>query len=137
MPATSPTAMSPGAAERPVRVLIADDHDLVRRMLRRAITGRGGMDIVAEAAEGATAVGLARALEPDVVVLDVAMPGMDGMQAAQAIRAALPACRILIFSAFPAQDTSGSALAAGADRYLEKGAGFPAAAEAVAELAGR
>jgi DNA-binding NarL/FixJ family response regulator len=118
-------------------VLLADDHELMRRLLRRAIGAQPGLEIVGEASDGAQALALARTLTPDVVVLDLAMPEMDGLQVAAAVRAAVPGCAILIFSAFEAERAAAPALAAGADQYLEKSAGFEAAALAVAALAGR
>jgi DNA-binding NarL/FixJ family response regulator len=114
------------------RVLLADDHELVRRLLRRAIAAQPGLELVGEAADGSEAVELARRLEPDVVVLDLAMPFKDGLQVAGELRSELPACAILVFSD---QDAEQAALAAGADRYLGKAEGFAAAAQAAAELA--
>jgi DNA-binding NarL/FixJ family response regulator len=118
----------------PVRVLVADDHALMRRLLRRAIEERGGLEVIAETADGHGAVALASSLAPDVVVLDLVMPGLGGLQAAARIRAADPGCAILIFSASDAARATGHALAAGADRYVEKGTGFAAVAQAVHEL---
>jgi DNA-binding NarL/FixJ family response regulator len=117
------------------RVLLADDHALMRRLLRRAISAHPALEFIGEAADGAEAVELARSLAPDVVVLDLAMPELDGLQVAGVLRTDLPDCAILVFSAFDAARAAAAALAAGADRYLEKAAGFQAAAEAAAELA--
>jgi DNA-binding NarL/FixJ family response regulator len=117
------------------RVLLADDHALMRRLLRRAISAHPALELVGEAADGAEAVELARSLAPDVVVLDLAMPELDGLQVAGKLRADLPDCVILVFSAFEAARVAAVAVAAGADRYLEKAAGFEAAAQAAAELA--
>jgi DNA-binding NarL/FixJ family response regulator len=117
------------------RVLLADDHALIRRLLRRAISAHPALEFVGEAADGAQALELARSLAPDVVVLDLAMPELDGLQVAGALRTDLPDCAILVFSAFDAARVAAAALAAGADRYLEKAAGFEAAAAAAAELA--
>ena len=117
------------------RVLLADDHALMRRLLRRAISAHPALEFVGEAADGAEALELARSLAPDVVVLDLAMPELDGLQVAGKLRTDLPECAILVFSAFEAARVAGAALAAGADRYLEKAAGFEAAAQAAAELA--
>jgi DNA-binding NarL/FixJ family response regulator len=127
-----PGAMGPDA---PVRVLLADDHPLIRRLLRTALVAHGGIEVVGEAADGREAVRIARALQPDVVVIDFIMPGVDGLRAAPIIRAALPDCRILVFSEYQADSAEALAVAAGADGYLEKAAGFAAAAEAVAALA--
>jgi DNA-binding NarL/FixJ family response regulator len=114
------------------RVLLADDHELVRRLLRRAIGAHPGLELVGEAADGSEAVQLARQLTPDVVVLDLSMPNMNGFEAAGRLRQDVPDCAILVFSDLEAEH---EALAAGADRYLEKGAGFEAAAQAAADLA--
>lgn len=119
----------------PSRVLVADDHDLMRRLLRLAIDARPELEIVGEAADGLRAIELASTLEPDVVVLDVAMPGKDGLEVAETLRRQMPDCAILIFSAFEAVRGEPAALAAGADRYLEKKAGIEAAARVAAELA--
>jgi DNA-binding NarL/FixJ family response regulator len=119
------------------RVLVADDHPLIRRLLRTVLGAHGGFEVVGEAADGERVVELAIALVPDVVVLDVTMPGIDGFAAAAAIRAELPSCTILVFSALEAASVADAALAAGADRYIEKGDGFAAVAEAAASLARR
>jgi len=123
------------AAVSTANVLLVDDHDLMRRLLRRAIEVQPGLKIVGEAADGTRALEQARELEPDLVVLDLAMPELDGFEVAKALRKELPGCLILVFSAFEASRAEESALAAGADRYLEKAKGFQAAAEAAAELA--
>ena len=117
------------------RVLLADDHELMRRMLRTVIASRPGLEIVGEAADGEQALVLAESLRPDLVVLDLAMPGIDGLQVTRALREQQPGCAILIVSAFEAHRIEAAALAAGADRYVEKAAGLVAAAEAAAELA--
>jgi DNA-binding NarL/FixJ family response regulator len=118
----------------PARVLLADDHELMRRMLRLALSARPGLEVVGEAGDGAEALALARDLAPDLVVLDVDMPVLDGLEVARAVRAALPGCAILVVSAFEAAKLADAALAAGADRYVEKGAGLDAAADAAVEL---
>jgi DNA-binding NarL/FixJ family response regulator len=117
------------------RVLLADDHALMRRLLRRAISAHPALEFVGEAADGAEAIELARSLAPDVIVLDLAMPELDGLQVAGMLRTDVPDCAILVFSAFEAARVATTALAAGADRYVEKAAGFEAAAQAAAELA--
>jgi DNA-binding NarL/FixJ family response regulator len=111
---------------------LADDHALVRRLLRRAIGAHPQLEIVGEAADGDEALTLARRLEPDVIVLDLSMPAKDGFEVAEALRVDVPACAILVFSDLEAEER---ALAAGAHRFLEKEAGFAAAAGAAAELA--
>lgn len=118
-----------------VRVLLADDHELMRRLMRRAIAARPGLEIVGEAADGAQALELARTLAPDVIVLDLAMPVMDGLEVTRSLRADQPRCAIVVVSAFEADRVAAAAHAAGADRYVEKGAGLAAAVDAVEELA--
>jgi DNA-binding NarL/FixJ family response regulator len=119
-------------ADPTARVLVADDHDLVRRLLRTAIGAHPELEIVGEAADGSQALQLARELTPDVVVLDLSMPELDGFQVAGVLREEAPDCAILVFSDLEAEER---ALQAGADRFLDKGAGFAAAAQAAAELA--
>jgi DNA-binding NarL/FixJ family response regulator len=116
-------------------VVLADDHQLMRRLLRRALAAQPTLRIVGEAADGAQALELARALAPDLVVLDLAMPELNGLEVASALRASFPECAILVFSAAEAARAESAALRSGADRYLEKTAGFQAAAQAAAELA--
>jgi DNA-binding NarL/FixJ family response regulator len=116
------------------RVLLADDHELMRRLMRAVLATRPGFDVIAEAADGDEALELALGLEPDLVVLDLAMPGIDGLQVAKALRRRRPGCAILVLSAFEAGRVEAAALAAGADRYVEKGAGLAAAADAAEEL---
>lgn len=128
------TAARSDAHPRAVSVLVVDDDPLIRRMLRHALTGHGGLTVLAEAGDGHDAVLLAGALEPDVVVLDLAMPTVGGLEATPAIRAALPDCRILVFSASDADGAEAAALAAGADLYVEKGLDFAAVADAVHAL---
>jgi DNA-binding NarL/FixJ family response regulator len=116
-------------------VLLADDHQLMRRLLRHAIAEQPTLQVVGEAADGTQALELALALAPELVVLDLAMPELNGLEVATALRAGLPGCAILVFSAADAARAESAALRAGADRYLEKAAGFQAAAQVVAELA--
>lgn len=130
-PSSVPGILAPAFA----RVLLADDHQLMRRLLRLALDGQPTLRIVGEAADGVQALELARTLVPDLVVLDLAMPGLTGLQVAVALRASIPECAILVFSAADAARAEAAALRSGADRYLEKTAGFQAAAQAAAELA--
>jgi DNA-binding NarL/FixJ family response regulator len=126
-----PAILAPASA----RVVLADDHQLMRRLLRRALEAQPTLRVVGEAADGAQALELARALVPDLVVLDLAMPELNGLEVASALRASFPECAILVFSAAEAARAEAAALRSGADRYLEKTAGFHAAAKVAAELA--
>lgn len=83
---------------RSVEILIADDHEPVRRSLRSLVEARPGWNVCGEAADGKAAVEKVRELRPNVVILDVSMPEMSGLDAAQLIRVEVPHCRILIVS---------------------------------------
>ena len=103
-----------------LRVLIADDDDLMRAGLRAVLSSDDTIDVVAEAADGREAVRLAGALQPDVVLMDVRMPGMDGIAATREIAAALPLSRVLILTTFEDDDYVFGALRAGASGFLLK-----------------
>jgi DNA-binding NarL/FixJ family response regulator len=102
------------------RVLLADDHAAVRRALRRLIESAGEFEICAEAADGEDAVRQAAIHRPDIVVLDLAMPRLDGLGAARAIRAILPHIAIAIVTMHASDVFASAAEAAGANAYLQK-----------------
>jgi DNA-binding NarL/FixJ family response regulator len=104
------------------RILLADDHGLVRAGLRRILDAEPGLEVVAEAANGAEAVELARALRPDLAVLDVSMPRMTGLQAAREISRRRPEVRTLMLSMHDNEQYFFSALQAGACGYVLKSA---------------
>lgn len=83
-----------------IRVLIADDHELVRMGFKSMLAYEGDIDVVGEAADGAEAVEAALQLEPDVVVMDLLMPGIGGAEATRQIRAALPGTKVLIVTSY-------------------------------------
>ena len=116
----------------PVRVLVVDDEPLVRVLLRAAIAREARLTTVGEAADGAEALVLEQRLRPDVVVLDVSRPGLDGIAVAARLRERRADCAIVIFSG--SDDVRDAALAAGADRFVDKADGFDAAVAAVVEL---
>ncbi|MGW0394679.1 response regulator [Streptomyces sp. NPDC003042] len=116
---TTPQPLSAEAAPTGPRVLIADDQELVRTGFRLILTARG-IDVVGVAADGVEAVSMARALRPDVVLLDIRMPNMDGLEAARRILAALPACRVIMLTTFDLDQYVYAALAAGASGFLLK-----------------
>jgi two-component system, NarL family, response regulator LiaR len=115
--ASSATDAAMGA---PIRVLIADDHAVVRMGLRALIATEPGLEVVGEAVDGTDAVRKARSLRPDVIVLDLVMPGKDGIQATAEIRHEDPSARILVLTSFAEEDQLVPAFKAGAVGYLLK-----------------
>ncbi len=103
-------------------VLIADDHPLVRQGLRAVLGGGDGLTVVGEASDGDEVVRLATELTPDVVVMDLQMPGLHGIEATRRIRATRPETAVLVLTMFEDDDTVFAAVAAGACGYLLKGA---------------
>ena len=103
-----------------IRVLVADDHTVVREGIRHVLDGEPGFTIVAEAATAAEAVRLAEAEKPDVVLLDITMPGESGLQAAVRIRKLVPETRILILSMHDNPEYVLESVRAGAHGYLLK-----------------
>lgn len=106
----------------PIRLLIADDHPVVRTGLRGMFVQQEAFDVLGEATDGAEALRMTLALKPDVVLMDLRMPGMDGLAAMQAIHAARPETRVLILSTFSAAHEVMTAIQAGAAGYVLKDA---------------
>jgi two-component system, NarL family, response regulator LiaR len=104
----------------PIRVLIVDDHEIVRRGIQATLSEVEGIELVGEAASGREAVAQAETLRPDVIVMDLVMPEMDGVAATSAILARLPQSRILVLTSFSADDNVFPAIQAGALGYLLK-----------------
>ncbi|HET9150864.1 MAG TPA: response regulator transcription factor [Gemmatimonadales bacterium] len=103
-----------------IRVLVADDHTVVREGLRHVLEGEPGFAVVAEASTGADAVKLAETHHPDVVLLDITMPGESGLQAASRIRRSVPGARVLILSMHDNPEYVLESVRAGAHGYLLK-----------------
>jgi DNA-binding NarL/FixJ family response regulator len=103
-----------------IRILIADDHELIRRGLVSALADRPDWSIVAEAADGRQAAELAARLAPDIAVLDLTMPELNGLDATRQIRAASPQTRILIVTAHESEQLIRDVLDAGAMGYVLK-----------------
>ena len=103
-----------------IRILLADDHNIMRRGLRLLLERQPGFEVVGEAADGRQAVERAEAAKPDVVVLDIAMPNMSGIEAAQRISASLPQTAIVILSMHSDEGYVLRALKAGAKGYVLK-----------------
>lgn len=105
-----------------IRVLVADDHALVRAGLVALLRGLPGVEVVAEAGDGREAVTLAAQKRPDVALLDVAMPGLNGLDATARIRREAPTVRVVILSMHATEAYALEALRAGASGYVLKGA---------------
>jgi DNA-binding NarL/FixJ family response regulator len=104
----------------PIRLLVADDHPVVRDGLRGMLAGQPDLEVVGEAADGAEAVALAPRLRPDVVLMDLRMPGMDGVDAIRKLRTSFPDARILVLTTFDTDTDVVRAIEAGATGYLLK-----------------
>jgi NarL family two-component system response regulator LiaR len=103
-----------------IRILVADDHPIVRKGMVSVINMTDGMQVVGEARDGLEAVAQAAALNPDVIVMDLVMPRMEGVQAIGEICRANPEARILVLTSFAQDDTIIAAIKAGAAGYLIK-----------------
>jgi DNA-binding NarL/FixJ family response regulator len=104
----------------PIRVLIADDHPIVRSGLRGELAYDEGVVVVGEALNGDEALRLAQELQPDVLLLDVNMPGMKAIHVLKEVKRSLPACRVLVLTAYGDSGTVLGMLKGGADGYLLK-----------------
>ncbi|HJT59789.1 MAG TPA: response regulator transcription factor [Ktedonobacteraceae bacterium] len=104
----------------PIRVLLADDHDILRQGLKMLLSLQKDMQVVGEARTGREAVALAQQLQPDVVVLDISMPDMDGLEACRQIRGEQPATQVLILTMHESEEYFLQALRMGAAGYLVK-----------------
>ncbi|MFE9168991.1 response regulator [Streptomyces kebangsaanensis] len=111
--------MTTAAAGQAPRVLVADDQTLIRTGFRLILTARG-IDVVGEAADGEEALAAAGELRPDVVLMDIRMPNMDGLEATRRILERLPDCRVLILTTFDLDRYVYTALSAGASGFLLK-----------------
>jgi DNA-binding NarL/FixJ family response regulator len=106
----------------PLRLLIADDHPLVRSGLRALLAAAEDIEVAGEAATGEEAITLAESLQPDVIVMDLRMPGINGIEATRRIMQAHPHIRILVVTLFEDDDSVFAALRAGARGYILKDA---------------
>lgn len=116
------------------RVLIVDDADDIRALLRTKLNREERFDVVGEAVDGLDAVEKARALQPQLVLLDMAMPRMDGLQALPLIREAVPGVRVIVLSGFNQGTLEREALAAGAVRYIVKGVSMRALVDEIEKV---
>ncbi len=117
-----------------IRVVIADDVPDLRALLRTQLELEDGFDVVGEAADGRAAIDVVEETRPDCILLDLAMPVMDGLQAIPEIRRLGPGIVIVVLSGFEAATVAEAALGAGADVYLEKGASLATIAETLRDV---
>ncbi len=103
-----------------IRILVADDHEIVRRGLRNLVQARPDWEVCAEVAGGDEAVEAAELHHPDIVILDVMMPGLTGILAARAIRTRSPRTEVLVFTMHEAEELLADALSSGAQGYVLK-----------------
>ncbi|MCB8920315.1 MAG: response regulator transcription factor [Ardenticatenaceae bacterium] len=104
----------------PIRILLVDDHAIVRKGLRALLTEIDDVEVVGEAADGEQAISQAAALQPDVILMDIVMPNMDGIEATQFITRRQPEARVLALTSFASDDKLFPAIKAGALGYLLK-----------------
>lgn len=104
----------------PVRVMIVEDHGIVREGLRNLLAEEAGLEVVAEASNGSDALGAALEARPDVVLLDLVMPGMDGVEVIRALRLRHPRLQVVVLTSFADEPRVRGAVAAGAIGYLLK-----------------
>ena len=114
-----------------IRVLITDDHAVVREGLRAFLELQDGLEVVGEAADGEEAVARAQQLWPDVILMDLVMPGLDGVAAMRRLRAAAPHSRVIVLTSFLDDDRLMPAIEAGAAGYLLKDVAPAQLAEAI------
>jgi DNA-binding NarL/FixJ family response regulator len=129
-----PDASAPGADvtdQTKIRVLIVDDHSVVRMGLRMFFDHQPDIEVVGEATDGSEGVAMARRLEPDVILMDLLMPNMDGITAIGRIKAELPETEIVTMTSFIEEEKVTSALEAGASGYVLKDADAEEVAAAV------
>ncbi len=124
----------PSPGERKHRVLVVDDAEDLRLLLRTRLERSPVLTVVGEAGDGLAAIELAQRLQPDLVLLDLAMPRMDGLDALPHIKEAVPDTHVVVLSGFNEDTLADRALAAGADRYVVKGTSLRALVEMLEEL---
>jgi DNA-binding NarL/FixJ family response regulator len=110
------------AAAKPIRIVLADDHDLVRSGIKALLSMVDGVDVIAEARDGRELIALVESQNPDVVMTDISMPGMDGIAAISEIHNKHPQVRLLVLSMYDTVDFVKRAVASGACGYLMKDA---------------
>jgi len=124
-----------GSTRSAIRVALAEDDHMVRAALRRYLGTEPGLQWAGEAADGNEALDLLRTTPVDVLLLDLSMPGLSGLEAVHKIRQAAPSVRIVVLSSHPAARFSADVLRAGASAYLQKGCDSEQIVRAVEEAA--
>jgi two-component system NarL family response regulator len=114
-----------------IRVLVADDHELFRRGLKMVLESEDGIEVIGEAADGEEAVAKASELAPDVVLMDVRMPRVNGIEATRRIRQSSPSIPIIVLTVSDEKDDLDEAVRAGATAYLLKEVSIEEVADAV------
>src|SRR5512139_1745967 len=118
------------------RVVIVDDHKMFRDGLRGLINAEPGMEVVGEAVDGREAIEVARRLAPDVVVMDISMPGMNGIEALRHLIKDRPEVKVIMLSMYSSGPLVQSVLAAGASGYVLKGSDFAELASTIRRACG-
>ncbi|MGY6500129.1 MAG: response regulator [Acidimicrobiales bacterium] len=113
-----------------IRLMLADDHRMLREGLRRSMTEHG-FDVVGEASDGAEAVDMAADLVPDIILMDVTMPELDGVEATRLVKAANPAIRVIMLTMHADQEVLAAAIRSGASGYLVKDCSTEEIADAI------
>lgn len=126
-----PLAQPGSGGDERIRVVVSDDHELFRRGLRMVLEAEEDIEVVAEAADGQEAVARVEELAPDVVLMDVRMPRMGGIEATRLIRQLYPTTRIIVLSVSDEEDDIYGAVKAGANGYLLKEVSIEEVADAV------
>lgn len=122
--------------EEPITILIADDHPLIRQGLRVVIEAQPDLRLVGEAVNGGQAVQLAQALHPDIIIMDLKMPVMDGLSATREISLTVPRAQVLILTSFPDDENVYAAIKAGAVGFLLKDASAEYLLDAICTVQG-
>ena len=106
-----------------LRVMIVDDHQMVREGIRMVLETENDLEVVGEAGEGNEAVAKAKQLKPDLILMDIMMPGMNGVDACQEVKSLLPECRVVMLTASGDEESVTASLVAGAQGFVLKAAG--------------
>jgi two-component system response regulator NreC len=118
-----------------IRIMLVDDHEVVRTGLKAFLETQPGLVVIAQAGSGETALQLAKELSPDVILMDITMPGMDGLEATRQIKAVCPQCKVLALTVHADEQYFFEMLAAGADGYVTKQVAAEELVEAIRAVA--